>query len=230
MSKRLRSRLALLFGAWTAPLVLVACIVTVSSGVRITEHDKAALRGDGSGSRNVVVRSPVKAHLADGSTVVYPQGIRVSGDVIAPRSTARRFGPLNENLPVGLVPLDSVLGLETFHSNVNVPGSVVLSTLGTLAAFVGTVALGVIIFGSCPTIYADSAGTPTLQAEVFATRISPLLEARDLDLLTARPDSDGVLTLEVRNEALETHYINHFELLEVRHARGPAPETAPAGR
>jgi hypothetical protein len=212
MSMRIRSRIARVVALWCTPLLLVACVVSWSSGVRVTERDKAAMRSPGT-----VVYSPVKAHLADGSTIVYPQGIRVTGDVIAPRATAWRSGPLNENLPVGPVPLDSVLGLESFHTNVNVPGSVVLSTLGTVAAFVGTVGLGVLLFGSCPTIYADSAGTPSLQAEVFATRISPLLEARDIDLLTARPDSAGVLTLEVRNEALETHYINHFELLEVRH-------------
>src|ERR1041385_7053653 len=79
------------------------------------------------------------------------------------------------------------------------------------------VAAAIAIFGSCPTIYGDSAGTPALQAEVFARRISPLLEARDIDLLRTKPDSAGVLTLDVRNEALETHYINHFELLEVKH-------------
>jgi hypothetical protein len=36
--------------------------------------------------------------------------------------------------------------------------------------------------------------------------------------LRAQPDSKGVLRLEVRNEALETHYINQLQLLEVRHA------------
>jgi hypothetical protein len=220
MPKRLLSRVALLVALCGAPLLLAACIVSVSSGVRITEHDKAALREHGRRFGTATVNSPVKAHLADGSTITYPQGIHVADGAILPRgTTARRFGLLNENLPVGRVPLDSILGLESFHSRVNVPGSFVLSTLGTAVAFVGTVALGVVIFGSCPTIYADSAGTPSLQAEVFATRISPLLEARDIDLLTARPDSAGVLTLEVRNEALETHYINHFELLEIRHAR-----------
>ncbi|MFN2565623.1 MAG: hypothetical protein ABR499_11560 [Gemmatimonadaceae bacterium] len=219
MSKRLRNRVALLATLWATALVLAACIASISSGVRITERDKSALRDQATRSGNAVVRSPVKVHLADGSTIVYPQGIRVSGGVILPTGAARRSGPLNENVPVGSVPLDSVLGLESFHTNVNVPGSLVLSTLGTVAGFVGAVGLGVLIFGSCPTIYADSAGTPTLQAEVFATRISPLLEARDVDLLTARPDSAGILILEVRNEALETHYINHFELLEVRHTR-----------
>ena len=33
-------------------------------------------------------------------------------------------------------------------------------------------------------------------------------------------DADGVVRLELRNEALETHFLNHIELLSVRHAAG----------
>jgi hypothetical protein len=47
-----------------------------------------------------------------------------------------------------------------------------------------------------------------------------LFEARDLDRLSARPDGDGVLALEVRNEAMETHYINNLQLVEVSHEPG----------
>jgi hypothetical protein len=46
---------------------------------------------------------------------------------------------------------------------------------------------------------------------------------RDVDRLEIRPDRDGQIRLEVRNEALETEYFNHLELLEVRHT---ADETA----
>src|SRR5205823_10498391 len=34
----------------------------------------------------------------------------------------------------------------------------------------------------------------------------------------SRPDSSGVLRLETRNEAIETHYLNQLELLEARGA------------
>jgi hypothetical protein len=46
-----------------------------------------------------------------------------------------------------------------------------------------------------------------------------LLEQRDLDALRVRPDSNGLIRLDLRNEALETHYINNIELLAVRHTR-----------
>ena len=212
MSVRLRRRLILLVLATLSPLVAAACIVAVSSGVQPSPLDKNQLR------RSYFVTSPVRAHLVDGSTVVYAGGLTVSRDSIYDRDgSARRIGPLNEAIPLRAIPLDSVAGLEAYRSTINPIASTLTSTLGTAAGVFGGALLAVAIFGSCPTIYYDSAGTDVLQAEVFARRISPLLEAREVDLLSARPDNSGRLVLEVRNEALETHYINHFELLEVRH-------------
>jgi hypothetical protein len=195
-----------------APVALVACIISVSQGIRTEELDRNALRQE--------VTSPVRAHLRDGSTALYPNGIIVSATMIDSRGRGSRVGPLNESIPLTPIPLDSVIGLETYAARTNVPVSVLLSAGAMAATAAASAVAAVLIFGSCPTIYADSAGTPVLQAEVFATRISPLLEARDIDLLTARADSAGRLTLDVRNEALETHYINHFELLEIRHIVG----------
>ncbi|MBA3560413.1 MAG: hypothetical protein H0W30_17665 [Gemmatimonadaceae bacterium] len=85
---------------------------------------------------------------------------------------------------------------------------------------VGTVAILKAIFGSCPTFYSDSSGTPILEAEGFSNSIAPLFEQRDVDRLRTGVASDGTVRLEVRNEALETHYINHLELLEARHRIG----------
>jgi hypothetical protein len=118
--------------------------------------------------------------------------------------------------------LDSVVGLESFRTSVNGGATVGLSTLATL----GVMGLGVAIacaidpkcFGSCPTYYSDSAGTAVLEAEGFSYSIAPLFESRDLDRLRAPPRGDGVVRLEVRNEAFETHFINHLELVEVTHA------------
>ncbi|MFL5613544.1 MAG: hypothetical protein ACJ796_07790 [Gemmatimonadaceae bacterium] len=191
------------------PLAGVACVlVSISSGTQVRGLDP---------NNPYDVKSPVKAHLRDGSTVVYDDGIRVKGHTLTARRGGRRIGVLNEPLPLEPIPFDSVVGLETFERDVNGPASTLVSAVTMSVSFVVDVAAAVLIFGSCPTIYADSAGKPALQAEIFARRISPLLEARDIDLLHTRADSAGVVTLDVRNEALETHYINHLELLEVRH-------------
>ena len=57
-----------------------------------------------------------------------------------------------------------------------------------------------------------------LEAEAFSYSIAPMFESRDVDRLAVGVDDQGEVRLEVRNEALETHYINHFELIEVGHA------------
>jgi hypothetical protein len=44
------------------------------------------------------------------------------------------------------------------------------------------------------------------------------------------PDENGIVELEIRNEMLETHYLNHFELLETRLAPGERVATARHGR
>ncbi|MES2523398.1 MAG: hypothetical protein V4617_11915 [Gemmatimonadota bacterium] len=213
MVKRLRRRIALLIAIPLVPALLVACVTIVSNGVTATPLNKSNMLG------TYDVKSPVKAHLTDGSTIVYRDGMRVDSGRISPLRNGQRTGPLGESMTGVAVPFDSVLGLETYQAQVDGASTAILSTLGTVAGAAVAIVGAIAIFGSCPTIYADSAGVQALQAEVFATRISPLLEARDLDLLTTRPDSNGVLTLDVRNEALETHYINHFELLEISHPR-----------
>ncbi|HMA22707.1 MAG TPA: hypothetical protein VKP00_01905, partial [Gemmatimonadaceae bacterium] len=96
--------------------------------------------------------------------------------------------------------------------------SVAVSTAATLVGAAATVGLLKAIFGSCPTVYADTGTGPVLEAEGFSYSIAPLLEHRDIDPLRVHPDSHGTLRLELRNEALETHYLNHIELAVIRHA------------
>jgi hypothetical protein len=162
------------------------------------------------------IRTPIKAHLADGSTVVFRDGalidrrsIRgygVTYPLMSPASTTR-----------GDVPLDSVVGVETFEGKVLVAPTIVVSAAASALALLGTAVLLVAIFGSCPTLYAATPSGPVLQAEGFSYSIAPLLEHRDLTPLHLRPDSDNVIRLELRNEALETHFINNIELMAVTH-------------
>lgn len=189
---------------------------------------------------SVVVQSPVKVHLLDGSIATYPDGVIVARGTVQSAqtpSTAARYGlSLEKAEPVGAIPLDSVLGMEAYRNVVNGPASAVLTVLA-VAGSAGAVAATVVViscinnpkcFGSCPTFYADSAGTAVLEAEGFSYSIAPLFEARDVDRLRAQPNRAGDLQLEVRNEALETHYINQIGLLEVRH--GPGEFVAPGPR
>lgn len=165
----------------------------------------------------VVVASSVKAHLNDGSTIVYPAGVSVTADALVGRGTKHA---LTSSTPVIVerVPLSDVLGMESFRTRVNVGASLVVSTLAAAGTVLGSAVLAVALFGSCPTVYSD--GGTVEEAELFSSSIAPLLEGRDLDRLKARADAAGVVSLHIRNEAMETHYLNHLQLVEVRHTTG----------
>ena len=212
---RPRSLLALVVSA----LIVVACVIST------TTRPVALERG---GVRTVV--TPLKAHLMDGSVVVFPSGATIS--TVAVMGAGERFdvGRSSAQNATTQVPLDSVLGFETYERTVNPGRTLVYGTATLAAAVAATVGLAVAIFGSCPTIYADSAGTQVLQAESFSNSIAPLLARRDLDRLIVAADTAGVVRLDVRNEALETHYIDHLDLVEFRHRAGEmAIPASPSG-
>jgi hypothetical protein len=165
----------------------------------------------------VILKSPVKAHLVDGSTVVYADGVTVTGDALKGRGL-RYDLKLDLGKTVDTVPLTEVIGMEAYRTRVNPLETTLLSTATAAGAVFGGAALMVAIFGSCPTVY--SAEGTVEEAELFSTSIAPLFEGRDIDRLRATPDANGIVQLEIRNEAMETHYINHLELLEVSHAPG----------
>lgn len=164
----------------------------------------------------ITVKSPVKAHLKDGSTVVYANGVNVSDGAL--KGPGVRYDiTLKQSTVVDSVPLDRVVGMESFRTAVNGAQTAIVSTLASVGAFLGSVVLAVAIFGSCPTVYSEG---EVEEAELFSSSIAPLFEGRDVDRLRAQPDSNGMLRLELRNEAMETHYINHLQILEVRHSPG----------
>ncbi|HEY2942185.1 MAG TPA: hypothetical protein VGN09_07110 [Vicinamibacteria bacterium] len=168
------------------------------------------------------VRSPVKAHLKDGSTVVFEKGVVIGNGMLGGRGTLHDL-TLAQATPVDSIPLDRVAAVESFRTATSAAESaagIVTSLAATAGIALGTAVLLVGIFGSCPTVYSSGGDGPVLEAETFSHSIAALLESRDLDRLRAGADVSGRVTLEVRNEALETHYINHLQLLEVVHPRG----------
>ena len=165
------------------------------------------------------VAAPTRVHLIDGSTVLFATGFRSDG--VHLRGAGVRYDvSLAVEDSVGEVPLDSVAGAEVVTGRVNTGATIAGSLLGVVATTMATAGLMVAIFGSCPTIYYDSAGTAVLEAESFSYSIAPMFAARDVDRLRVAAGADGIVRLEIRNEALETHYIDALELLEVRHTRG----------
>lgn len=180
------------------------------------------------------VETPVRAHLADGGVVVFESGVAVDSARLVGAGVRWNF-TRSDSARVTGVALDSVVALETFRGGENddatLAASIPLSIVGGTLAAGGAVLIFKAIFGSCPTIYSDSAGLALLEAEGFSYSIAPLFEMRDVDRLRARADAAGTVTLEVRNEALETHYTDRFGLIEVRHdddeTVAPDPSNAP---
>jgi hypothetical protein len=162
----------------------------------------------------VTVRGAVKAHLNDGTMVVYPHGVEVTADALVGPGTRWDLTRTVASL-VERVPLSELLGMESYRTGVKPGETVLASTLASVAGFFGGVALTIAIFGSCPTVY--SADGSVEEAELFSSSIAPLFEGRDIDRLQARPDAGGWISLDIRNEAMETHYINHLQLVEVTH-------------
>jgi hypothetical protein len=199
-----------------AATAAVAMVATLAGCVYIKDTVRVADLPAKTGTR---VASPVKAHLVDGSTVVYAHGVTVGADAIEGRG-ARFDAALTPQPPVDRVPLAEVVGMESYATVTNSGETAVISLLATAGGVVGGALLSVAIFGSCPTVYAPGDGPEAVQAELFSTSIAPLLESRDVDPLRISADASGRVTLDIRNEALETHYINHLQLLEVRHPRG----------
>ncbi len=176
----------------------------------------------------VSVTSAVKAHLTDGTTVIYRDGVVIARDTV--KGTGLAYDLMLKSIgTVTVVPLSRVLAMENFQTGIDPAGTVLATAiLGSLTA-VAVAAVGVAIFGSCPTAYWDSAGTQVLEAEGFSYSIAPLFEMRDVDRLRAQASPGGSVRLEIRNEALETHYINQLQLLEVRHARDEFVAPDPTG-
>jgi hypothetical protein len=178
----------------------------------------------GSTADSLHIETPVKAHLRDGSTVLYRDGVLLARDTL--RGPGMRYGlTLRDSTEVSLEPLDSVVAMESFQMGIEGGSTVAVSVLATGALLAAALGLAWLIFGitcgscqSSPTVYADSAGTWALQAEGFSYTLGPAFERRDVTRLMIQPDRDGRIRLEVRNAAPETEYFNQLELLEVRHS------------
>lgn len=201
--------------------VASSCITVVRT-VEVEEIDPAAIP--------VTVVASTKAHLMDGSVLLMPTGFVQVGDSLVPSGISTLYNTQLESVPFErVVPIDDILALETFEQGSNGGATLLATAFGTAAAIgVGTLA-AVAIFGSCPTVYSTGPEGGVLQAELFSNSIVSLFEMKDWDRLDVRPNGDGNIVLELRNEALETHYINQLELLEIPHSQGEAAYPIGAG-
>jgi len=84
-------------------------------------------------------------------------------------------------------------------------------------------------FGSCPTFYVSDGARPVLQAEGFSASIAPALEATDVDALWRAHPGGPTLTVEMANEALETHVVRSVRILAAPRPAGARVVRTPDG-
>ncbi len=174
---------------------------------------------DVSGGAPITVETPVKAHLKDGSTVVFEDGITVANNIVS--GNGRRFDlTLQSSVTVTEVPLDEVAAMESYQTPVSTGATAAASTGSGIGIVLGSVTAVMLLFGSCPTVYSFDGDAAYLEAETFSYSIAPSFQSSDIDRLGIRADADGTLVLELRNEMLETHYIDRMQVLEVTHEPG----------
>ncbi len=216
------------------PFVLLLALCVGASGClvqfRRPDVDAVAVRDLPSTPRRAArfgptpVVTPLRVHLDDGSVVLFPRGAVVGADSLVGADGQQVTFPDGATRPVRAVAMDRVLGVEAYSTDIDVVPTLLATAGASVLTVYGVAGLGVILFGSCPTVYATTTATTTadtlaLEAELFSNSIAPLFEMRDRDVLRfARPGADGLVRLEVRNEALETHYVNHLALEAVAHA------------
>jgi len=161
------------------------------------------------------IASPVKAHLTNGSVILFDGGCIASNGGL--EGMGKQYNLVRGNNPeskLTVVPLDSLVALE-----------LVTRELGDADFFLGSIppvlvgltGLAVAIFGSCPTVYTGEGPDQRLEAECFSYGITKSLQCDDLDRLESGRSVAGRYSFFVKNEALETHYINRMTLMTVDH-------------
>ena len=166
---------------------------------------------------------PLKVHLRSGEMLLLDSwSLEAEGTTL--RGTGTRYSVRRDSVVSGPLSAsrDEIALLETTDRKA-------VANLATAGLMTLTVVYGVLsgicladpksCFGSCPTFYAgDGEGRPL--AEGFSRSVARALEARDVDALPALDASAGRVTLEMRNEAQETHAVRRVRLLAVARTPG----------
>lgn len=163
----------------------------------------------------------LKAHLRSGEVVLFHTWALDSTAGVL-RGEGQWFDVNRTETPrrAHTVSLDSVV---LFESNRHVQGTSVALLMMSGVSLAGTAYCAAnpkACFGSCPTIYVGEGRDATLEAESFSSSVAPSLEATDVDALPGLRAVNGVATVHVRNEALETHNLRQMTLLAVPHTPG----------
>ncbi|OGU76004.1 MAG: hypothetical protein A3G43_11660 [Ignavibacteria bacterium RIFCSPLOWO2_12_FULL_56_21] len=198
---------------------LAAVLLLYSCRFEVNErHDVPLARGV-----PTVVSTPTNVHLLTGTLLVCDKGFVLANDTLKATGTLWNAQRTTSSAGHFIVPLDSIAGVEVASTSWP-PGRQIgggLLGISAAAAAAGATALLLVaMFGSCPTVYAVQDSVETLQAELFSNSIARSFEIEDTDVLRASPPASGPFVLRIRNEALETHYLDRLRLKYADHPAG----------
>lgn len=171
------------------------------------------------------VTSPTKVVLRDASVLLFPLGITVYNDTII--GVGQRFwlsGSSTRN-ELTVVPFDSIAAMTKYESKSSGASAVASFLHGLLGGVTTPLSLYCLAcpkccFGSCPTVYTYDGTRQNLEAELFSHCISRQLEEQDVDFFNQPLPDSGLYQLSLKNEALETHYLNYVAFYLVHHPVG----------
>lgn len=198
----------------------VSCIILLAYGCypnkKLISIPSGAFPGTGQ-----IISTPTKIFMKDSSMVLLNDGFTVSGNFI--NSDGERYW-MDGNFTDGkqIIDLDSIATMSYYekeHTSGMVIGTVVMGLTGAFLVplSIECIACPKCCFGSCPTVYTTNGSEYGLEAELFSYSLSEFYQETDVDRLVQGAESDGTFRLRLTNEALETHYINQFNLMAVRH-------------
>jgi hypothetical protein len=209
-------------------LARLACILPVvcvcacyyageSTPILLTQVKQRGPRGEYRG-----VRGPCKVHLKDYSTVVLPEGYRVVGNSLNGKGTRYFLDGKDQSSNSISVVLDSIAAVTSYFPSLNSRANAAWAVLGITGIPMSIIgyycaACPKCCFGSCPTVYTVQGGDTVLSAELFSHAIASTLESSDIDRLAASVEGGKPWAVKITDEALETHWLNKFQLLTVRH-------------
>ncbi|MBL8006649.1 MAG: hypothetical protein JNJ56_03900 [Ignavibacteria bacterium] len=182
-----------------------------------------------SAGSNFVIETASKCHAIDGSVIVYKSGFSVINNTIMGEGERFFFNGKENNsfinrFMISSFPLDSIVAI-TLYEDYTGTRLIANGSLGAFGFAIGGITIYCIAcpkccFGSCPTVYTSENNISLLETELFSSSISRMLEDNDLDKLNQKVPDDGIYKLKITNEALETHYIDKFNLIAAEHPSG----------
>lgn len=185
---------------------------------------KANLVNVDSLSMGTYVEIQAKLFTKDNTIILFPTGFEYGENYVGGEGLIFTFPSKFSEKKFLMIPQDSILAMITYEETTSATrhfGSFLFGLTAPPLTFLGIYCLACpkCCFGSCPTIYTFDGENYNLEAELFSEAISKQLENYDIDLIRQKPIND-TLKIKITNEALETHYINKFEIVSAIHPKG----------